>query len=363
MSSSERIKDELRKKKKREVIKDEDFLSSGSTLLNLATTGRTHGCFAKGFYTLFVGDSESGKTWLCLGCLAEASINPEFDDYDLIYDNGEDGALMDIRHYYGKKLAKRIKPPAVHSDGTPRYSETVEQMYDNILAAAESGRPFVYIQDSQDSLSSELEIAKEKKQRRARETGDKAAGMYDPKARQHSARLRRVIRKLKKTRSILIIISQTRDKIGGFIPFGGETTTHSGGRAIKFYATTQLWSSVKMKLKRKIKGKMRQIGMLSKVRVKKNRFTGKDRTVLVPIFQDIGIDDVGSCVDYLIEEGHWKKHGGKIDAKELDFHGGREALIQHIEDEEEEKFLRGIVGKVWAEIEEACKSGRKRRYG
>ena len=93
------IKKALLTKRKKEVLTAKDFLSTGSTLLNLACTGFPNRGFVKGRYYFIVGDSTSGKTWLSLTCLAEASINPNFKDYRFIYDNAEDGALMDITRF------------------------------------------------------------------------------------------------------------------------------------------------------------------------------------------------------------------------------------------------------------------------
>jgi hypothetical protein len=83
------------------------YLSTGSTLLNLACSGKVSGGFIKGHYYHFVGDSSSGKTFLCLTCLAEAAINPHFDDYQLIHDDAENGSLFDFGKFFGPKMAGR----------------------------------------------------------------------------------------------------------------------------------------------------------------------------------------------------------------------------------------------------------------
>jgi len=88
------VKKMLMQRHKKEVLTAKDYLSTGSTLLNLACTGFPERGFIKGHYYFIVGDSTSGKTWLSLTCLAEASINPNFKNYRFIYDNAEDGALM-----------------------------------------------------------------------------------------------------------------------------------------------------------------------------------------------------------------------------------------------------------------------------
>src|SRR5690606_25785618 len=117
------------------------------------------------------------------------------------------------------------------------------------------------------------------------------------------------------------------------------------------------------KLKKTVNEKDRQIGIISRISVKKNRLTGKEWTVEVPIYWSIGIDDVGSCVDFLIEEKHWKKDGqGKIDAKEFEFVGTRNKLIDHIEHEGLEFDLRQLVAEAWKKIEDGCRVERKSRY-
>ena len=152
------IKKALRKKKKIRVLSSKDFLGTGSTLLNLACTGKPFCGFAKGKYYFIVGDSISGKTFLSLTCLAEADLNPNFDKYRFIFDNAEDGALMDIKKFFGLGVSNRIECPGVDKEGYNRkYSTTIEEFYYHVDDAIKRGRPFIYILDSMDSLSSEAE--------------------------------------------------------------------------------------------------------------------------------------------------------------------------------------------------------------
>lgn len=360
MEDQEVIEKALARKKKKHVIPAKDFLSSGSTLLNLAATGRTKCCYAKGHYYWFVGDSESGKTWLALVALAEASINPEFDDYRLIYDNSEHGALMNIERYFGKRVADRLEPPRGTRED-PEYSRTVEDMYDSLSYLFEDGRPFIFIEDSMDVLETRADIAKQKKQRSAREKGVKEKGTYGTsKASINSSYLRSVVSGCRKTGSIVNIISQTREKIG----FGAQydPLTTAGGRALKFYATLNIWTSIAEKIKRTVKGKKRQLGIMCKVRIKKNRVQGKDRTIMVPIYHSSGVDDVGSCIDYLIDEKYWKGTEETVKAPDFEYSGSKDGLIEKIEEEDLESDLRTLVMERWNEIEEACKVQRKNRY-
>lgn len=61
---TEVIKKAIKKpvRKAEPTIKASDLLSSGCTMLNLATSGRIIGCHVKGHYVLFVGDSNSTNT-------------------------------------------------------------------------------------------------------------------------------------------------------------------------------------------------------------------------------------------------------------------------------------------------------------
>ncbi len=350
------IKKALRKKKKRKKLSFKDFLSTGSTLLNLACTGKPYCGFAKGHYYFIVGDSVSGKTFLSLTCLAEASINPNFDNHRFIFDNAEDGAMMDVKKFFGEKVFRRLEWPG------RSCSHSIEEFYYHVDDALQREKPFIYILDSMDSLSSVAEKDKFNETKAAYRKGKQVAGSYgDGKAKINSANLRRIISSLKKEgQSILIIINQTRDSLG----FGFEKKTRSGGHALRFYACIEMWSSIRKKIAKTIKGKKRQLGVECFIQIKKNRITGRERSLTIPIYHSFGIDDIGSCIDYLVEEEHWvqKKKSNSIVATEFNFKSTKEKLVRYIEAEGMEKDLREIVADVWNEIEEACTVKRKRRY-
>ena len=94
----------------------------------------------------------------------------------------------------------------------------------------------------------------------------------------------------------------------------------------------------------------------------KNHLTGKLGQIEVPIYNTSGIDDLGSCITFLTEEGVWKKNKGIIDAEELDFRGKENDLIEHIEENDLEGRLRKVVARTWKDIQRQCKVTRKGRY-
>jgi recombination protein RecA len=364
--NTDQIIEVLKAPRRREPVA-ENYLSTGSTLLNLALSGRADGGIPAGKYAYFVGDSSSGKTFLALTALAEAQLSEHFKGHRIIFDNAEDGALMDFNRYFGPTVASKLEPARVDKDGDPQPSSTIEEFYfnlDDALDKAEKGKPFIYVLDSMDSLSSDYEGKKFDEAKTASRKGKDAKGSYgDGKAKTNSTYLRRAVARIRDTGSVLIIISQTRDNIdaGMFEP----SKTRSGGHALKFYAAVEIWSSVAGKLKKTVHGKDRQIGIVAKLSVKKNRITGKEWSVAVPLYWSTGIDDVGSCVDYLVDEKQWKKDGsGQIDGSG-DFKGCvgyREQVIKYVEDSELEDDLRELTADVWKMVEVACTVERKQRY-
>lgn len=346
---------DFRMVKKEEPDKIQNGLSTGSTMLNLACTGNPNVGFFAGRYYFIVGDSHSGKTFLSMTCFAEAVKNPLYKDYRLIYDDVEGGNLFNVGRLFGKKVAAKLESPC--KDG--RNSATIEEFYFNIDDAIKAGKKFIYVLDSMDCLSSESEVEKFEENKKAFRKGTQMAGSYgDGKAKKNSANLRRLISPLRDSGSILIVLNQTRDNIG----FGFEKKTRSGGHALTFLATLEIWSSVRKKIKKTVNGKPRMQGIQIEVRVKKTRATGLDSVVTFPIFPSYGIDDTLSCVQYLIEENHWKKSGATIDAEELGFKGTEQKAVEFIEANNLEKEMAELAGEVWKNIQDQVALKRKPRY-
>lgn len=340
-------------------------LSSGVTVLNVHLTGTATGGYRAGKYYVIVGDSSAGKTWLVFSAFAEAKASADFAGYRLIYDPVEDGADFDVARYFGEKVAEAVESPTGEPGGC---SFTVEDFDDNLRRAMDeaekTGIPFIYALDSTDGLTSADDELKAEDQRKAREKGTKTSGSY---GMSKAKRLKSILRHatstngLRKTGSILIVLCQTIDNVG----FGFEDKTRSGGNAITFFATADLWLSVKKTLtKAKVRGKDRPIGIETKVVIKKNRVTGKkyEKTGFV-IYHSVGIDDIGSSINYLLEEGYWKKSGSGIVASGIsDDPMGYEDLVHYIEENNLEGKLRVAVKRCYREIAEAVAVVRKKRY-
>lgn len=355
----------MKKPKKSEQPKSiptNDLLSTGSTLLNIACSGNPRGAIPKGKYALLVGASAAGKTFQSMTLFAEACKNSGFDEYTFVYDNVEDGMLMDVAMLFGKETELRVKAPEYDNEGEPVYSSTIEEFYYHVDDFVKVGKPFIYVLDSMDGLSSEAEEEHFEKSKKASRKGKDGPGSYgDGKAKKNSSHLRKLMKGLRSTGSILVIICQERDVLNAG-PFQ-DNRTRSGGRALRFYATLEMWLSQagQIKTSAKIRGKKRLLGNKVLVKLKKNRVTGKLPHVMFPIYPTYGIDDIQSCIDYLIDEKHWKKKSQKIAAGEFGL-VGRKQLIRECENGKM-KLLRKEVLECWRAVEEESKVlERKPRY-
>jgi len=164
---------------------------------------------------------------------------------------------------------------------------------------------------------------------------------------------------LRDTDSILIIISQTRENLG----MGFEKKSVSGGKALRFYAALEIWTSLAGAIKKKVRGKDRKIGIHAKAVLKKNRVTGLlNDGAIIDIYPSYGIDDIGGCVDFLVSEGWWKKNKQSIMATEFKVTCTREKLIAYIEENKLMRQLQRITGRCWKEIQQDTCLNRPKRY-
>lgn len=360
---TDNVKAKLRcKRDKPKPVPARRLLSTGATRLDLACANSAVGGIAMGSYVYLVGDSDSGKTWLTMSCLAEAAINRRFDEYRFIYDPAEGGAQMDIEYYFGKGVKKRMIHPEYDEDGVGTHSAYVEDFYINLDRHLGLG-PCIYILDSMDSLNPRVDDKKFDTDAEDIEAGKDTSGTWGTaKAKLNSVSLRRVIPKLRKTGSILIIISQTRDRIGFGAQFNPKT--RAGGRALKFYADLEVWCSVKGHLSKTVRGKKRAVGNTVLCKVKRSRITGRMAETTLPIYHEFGIDNIGSMVEYLVEEKHWGKAKGSsvIKATDFEFSGSLDKIVKQIEENDLEAELKVLVRKVWREIINASRVERTRRY-
>lgn len=341
-----------------EFIDPNNLVPIGSTTAHLECSGHWEGAFKLGSMVNIIGDSHAGKTLLAFTIFAECNKLSRFDDYLFYYDDVEAANEFNLAKLFGKKCKDRI-------DQSIR-SKTIESFNDSIARLMDEGEPFIYVLDSFDAMTSEAAIKKDIENRKKREKGNETTGDYgDGKPGLFSRFCSLRIQELKDTNSLLIIISQTRDNIG----FGSLFTpkTRSGGRALKFYASFEIWLACQKQEKEKKRVMITNV----QGKISKNKLTGHHGEFYFPILRDYGIDNIMSCINFLMDEGDWTGTKKAVntkgfltgtDSKGKTKHPSMKELIYYIENENKSIELFKVCKKTYDNIMESLKPDRKPKY-
>lgn len=359
-----------------EKITRDILIPSGSTLINLACSGNPYGAFAKGTINTIPGASQGGKSFFMMTMMACCAVEERFDDYDLIYDDAEETLAYNMHELFPplagndshSTYAGRLQPPRVDKKtGEANCSETIDEFKMNILNRLDAGKPFIYVLDSLDSLSSTAEMERELKQ--AIKSQDKTVieearkGYKTEKARMLHEILRMVNGQIKKTGSALFIVQQTKQNMNMATPFSKQWTT-TGGNAPFFYSFHQIYISEKQAITDTAYNIKNKVGGIKQIEVTKNKLNGKLRKdgILIPLREDYGVDSVASCITFLKKTGVWKSSSAGIDALEFGVKMSQDNLASYIEENDLQEKLDLIVADVWGKIEDKIKTTRKRRF-
>jgi len=361
------MKRRIRSKEETAPSKYNGFLSTGSTMLNLAMSDHVKKGWPLGRISTMPGQSAAGKTIVILSSFTEACLDEKFNDYELYYDDVERRNDFDIKKLF-PPLLNRLKTPSgilyrdlEETDEDTGISDTIQHLRNRMLLLRKKGEKFVYVADSLDSFTTDEELEKEMRRAIASAKSDEAAakiaGSFNAEKAKILGQILRMINKVvADTNSIFILTQQLRQKMN---PMPGQSPfVTSGGEAPYFYSHVRPYLSKVASLKKL----ERKVGVTSKIRMDKNSITGKLRDVEFNIYYDMGIDDTGSMVDFLLKEKHWKS-GSWVEAPELDLReNGKDKLVRKIEELNLEPKLRRVVQKVWNQIEDTLLLNRKSRY-
>jgi recombination protein RecA len=357
------VAEQVRSTSKKPVKKEKDYaratIPTGLTTLNLALDDNPHYGYRRGSVVNIIGDTHTGKTTLAMLCFAACAHDKDLKDHHLIYDSAEPLIGLDIEKLYGKRTRRRVKP--MHPDKDPKYSRTVEDFMFGLMNLLDRDEPFVLVLDSLDALTSEDDLEHVEAKRKAWEKGKDTSGSYGmAKAKNMSIMFRNIADRIEQTDSLVIVISQTRDNIN---PMSFKKKTRSGGKALDFYAHIIMWLAHKGKIDKTVNKKKHVVGNKTLLKIDKNKYTGKQRRAEFDTYYDYGVDDIGSMVDWMLDNGVWdKKKGGAIDAEGVDLSGKRDELVQQIEKNDLEDGLKVLVATAWQGIEDSLRLGRKSRF-
>ncbi len=341
------------------------YVDTGNVMLNLLLSGKADGGFQLGTVGLVVGDSKAGKTWATLELLATCANSSVYGDYALIFDDVEKGVQFNLSEKFGAKAAGRIRSPKASAKADPSPSDTVESFYFNLIGEMQRG-PVIYVVDSTDSLQAqdEVDAVDEVIEKRSRDSHAKLGGTYGTaKSKAHSKYLPKVVSLADSTQSLVLLISQVRDNIGHNAMF--QPKIRSGGRGLRFYNSGEVWFSNGGAISKTVRGQKLKVGHQCIIKSQKNRTTGFEREIEVPLLTGYGCDSVGAQLQWLLE---WK-FVEKVDSKiKMEFKRGGEVtlsmdkMIAHIENNNLEGALAKYTERCWGEVDAAAKPTRKSRW-
>lgn len=266
-----------------------DFVPSGARLLDCALGGG----WPLGRVANIVGDKSTGKTLLAIE--ACANFIRKWPNGQIWYNEAE--AAFDVE--YAQALGLPKEHVSIRND-----CNTVEDFFEDLEHVLENKKdvPGLYILDSLDALSDRAELG------RKIDEGSYGAA----KAKKMSELFRRVVRKIKTSNVLLIVISQVRDNIG--VSFG-EKHTRAGGRALDFYASQVLFLAQLGGVKRTIDKVIRAVGVKIRAKVKKNKVGLPGRECEFSIVFGYGVDDIAAGLTWLAEIGKLEEFDGMTEAR------------------------------------------------
>mgnify|MGYP001568461214 FL=1 len=262
-----------------------DFISTGSTMLDIAISNKPNGGVAVGKITELNGLEGSGKSLIGSHLLAST----QKQDGIAVYIDTESAVSQEYLRAIGIDTSKMLY---VHLETCEEIFDTIETI---VMKIRESNKDKLVT-----ILVDSLAAASTKQEMDADFDKD---GWATAKAIIISKAMRKVTQMIARQKVALVFTNQLRQKLG--VMFGDPWTT-SGGKALPFHSSTR----VRFKNAGQIKdGNKVTIGIKIKGQVIKNRLGPPMRTVEFPLYFDKGIDDFGSWLT-VMKEHKLLKSGG-----------------------------------------------------
>lgn len=265
-----------------------EWVSTGSTLLDLAISNRPDGGFPVGRIVELQGMEASGKSLIVAHTLA----NTQKKGGLAVYIDTENALSEEFLRAVGVDVANMLYVPL----------ETIEDAFEaieNIIETVRKSSKDRLVTIALDSVSA----ATTKIEQDADYDKD---GWATAKAIVMSKAMRKITNVIGKQRVLMLCTSQLREKMG--VMFGDKYTT-SGGKALGFHASCRIRLKGVGKLKSG-SGKTEQIiGVQTEAQVIKNRMGPPFKKATFDIYFNSGIDDYNSWLTMMKDYGMLKQAG------------------------------------------------------
>jgi recombination protein RecA len=254
-----------------------EFISTGSSTLDLAISNRPDGGIAVGRITEINGLESSGKSLLGAHILAETQKK----DGIAVYIDTETSVSQQFMEVIGIDLNKMLY---LHLETVEEIFEAIEEIVTQVRES-DKDRCVTILVDSLAAASTKVEM----------EADYDKDGWATSKAIIISKAMRKITQMIGKHNVALVFTNQLRQKLG--VMFGDPWTT-SGGKALPFHASTR----IRLKNLGQIKDtKKNTIGMKCRAQIVKNRLGPPLRHADYSMYFDSGIDNYGGWLTVMKE--------------------------------------------------------------
>jgi len=255
-----------------------EWVSSGSTLLDLAISNRPNGGFPVGRIVELQGMEASGKSLI----MAHVLANTQRKGGLAVYIDTENALSEEFLTAIGVDVKNMLYVPL---ETIEDIFEAVENIIETIRKSSKD-RLVTIVIDSVSAATTKIE----------QDADYDKDGWATSKAILMSKAMRKITNIIGKQRVLLLCASQLREKMG--VMFGDKYTT-SGGKALGFHASCRVRLKGVGKLKTGKGVTEDVVGVQTEAQVIKNRMGPPFRKATFDIYFSSGIDDLNSWLDLL----------------------------------------------------------------
>ena len=254
-----------------------EFISTGSSVLDLAISNRPNGGVAVGRITEINGLESSGKSLIGTHILSETQKKGGI----AVYIDTETSVSREWLETIGVDVQNLLY---LHVETVEDIFQCIENIVTKIRES-DRERLVTILVDSLAGASTKVEM----------EADFEKDGWATSKAIIVSKAMRKITQMIGRERIALVFTNQLRQKLG--VMFGDPWTT-SGGKALPFHSSTR----IRLKNMGQIKDTAKNVlGMKCRAQIIKNRLGPPLRHADFNLYFDSGIDDMGSWLTVLKE--------------------------------------------------------------